>query len=354
VGETKKAFGERSALPSAEERERWRDLPAPIRFPRDEVVRAIERRGDCRIPQFCHPIPVFFRNTALYDFFALWPNDAAYVTWGLDARRMVARNGAPLLIHGTSAIPHALKDWAELDAICDWLLAPPTEEWKAAMRSCVEAAPDAYRVAIHSSVLFETAYLLRGMERFFLDLSEYPRQVERLLDRVLGYTCALVPHYAEAGLDCLFLSDDWGSQQSLLINPDLWRAIFKPRYREIVRACHSCGLHVLFHSDGNLDTILPDLVETGIDICHPLQPGAIDVERWLREYKGAICFYSGIDVQGVLPFASPREVKDSVRRAVDRFRDDRGGFILGPTNGVTAEVPYENLVALYETLLEYR
>ena len=133
---------------------------------------------------------------------------------------------------------------------------------------------------------------------------------------------------------------------------------------EVIRAVErkgSCGIPMVFepifiwfHSDGNLDSIFPELVETGIDVYNPLQPGAIDVERWRNRYKGKLTFYTGIDVQGMLPFASPRTVKEEIRKSVEKFSSDRGGFILGPTNAITAEVPYENLVALYEVLMEYR
>jgi len=340
---------------SVQEKVDWRNAERPPAFPRDEVVRAIERRGNCRMPQTFEPIPIFFRNESLYDFFAKWPTDIIYVNPGLDPRRFreIAQEDG-ICFHGSSAVRHLIEDWSQVDAVCNRLMPPLTKEWINSIRARVRETPGCYHGAGHVGLLFEVAYVLRGMERFFVDLYEERDKVEDLLDRVLEYTCDMMRGYGEAGVDGVLVGDDWGSQRSLLISPDLWRQMFKPRYTLWVETCHKAGLHTVFHSDGNLDSIFPDLVETGIDVYNPLQPGAMDVDRWLKEYKGKVSFWTGVDVQGMLPFASPQRVKDEVRRSVEKFSHENGGFILGPTNAITAEVPYENLVALYETLLEYR
>lgn len=333
----------------------WQNAETPPMFPRDEVIRAIERRGDCRMPQAFTPVPLFFRNESLYDFFEKWPSDFEYVNLDLDPRRffeMMTKD--QLVLHGSSAVNHLLKDWSQVDDVLGKLFGPLTQEWKDSVRARVDATPGRYHVALHVALFFELMYILRGMEQFFIDLYESRAQVEALLDRIFEYTCEMMRGYGEAGVDGIFIGDDWGSQRSLLIQPDLWREIFKPRYAKWTEVCHEAGMHVLFHSDGNLDAVFPDLVETGMDVFNPLQPNAIDADRWRKEYKGQLTFWTGVDVQGVLPFATPQKVRDEIHRSVENFSDDCGGFILGPTNAITAEVPYENLVAVYETLLEYR
>jgi len=331
----------------------------PPAFARDEVKRAIELRGDCRIPQMFQPVPLWFRNEQLYDFFESWPSDlvpiGGHIDPALDLRRILylVESGTNVL-HGSSAVTHVLTDWSEVDSVYDRFLGEPTPEWRAALHAQVAQTPDLYHMAMHIGLLFEPVYLLRGMAAFFLDLYDHRDAVERLLDRLLEFNIKSVRAYAEAGADGIFTSDDWGTQRSLMIEPGLWRAIFKPRYKAFVEAAHEAGVHVIFHSDGNLDSIFPDLVEAGIDAFNPLQPGVMDVDRWIKEYKGKLTFWTGVDVQGMLPFVSPDKVKQEVRRLVDKFRHENGGLIIGPTNAITAEVPYENLVALHETLLEYR
>lgn len=328
-------------------------------FPREEVKRAIERRGNCRKPQFFQPVPLFFRNQSLYDFFDTWPCDLMTVGGPKDPATelrkisMLMMEGASVL-HGSSAFNHAITDWAQAKDFYDEFLLPIDDEWYRRMAEQIAETPGCYHVAVHLGSLFEPVYLARGMERFFLDLYEHLDEVERVLDRLVEFNAAAMRAFAKAGADGVFMSDDWGAQDSLLIDPALWRAIWKPRYKVIVDAAHEAGVHVIFHSDGNLDSIFPDLIELGFDVLNPLQPGALDVDRWLAEYKGQASFWTGVDVQGMLPFVSPDRVRDEVRRTVEKFHDDRGGHIIGPTNAITAEVPYENLVALYETLMEYR
>ncbi len=331
----------------------------PLELPRDEVKRAIELRGDCRIPQMFQPVPLFFRNEQLYEFFETWPSDlvpvGADVDPEIDLRRVVEFGQSGVnVIHGSSAVTHVLSDWSKVDAVYDNFLNAPSPEWKSSICEQIAQTPNLYHMAMHIGLLFEPVYLLRGMAAFFMDLYDHRTQVERLLDRLLEFNIEAARAYAEAGCDGIFTSDDWGTQQSLMIDPDLWRAMWKPRYTAFVDAAHEADMHVLFHSDGNLDSIFPDVVETGIDVFNPLQPGVMDVDRWVREYKGTLTFWTGVDVQQMLPFVSPERVKESVRTTVEKFCDEDGGLIIGPTNAITAEVPYENLVALHETLLEYR
>ena len=335
----------------------WPKVTPCRMLPREEVKRAIELNGNCRIPQVFSPAEGCFRffDPSMYDFFRAWPSDFEYLPVELDPRRFrVTLDGEEVGLRGSSFGRHILEDWQQVDEVLQLGLPPLTEEWKNSLRIEIAKTPGAYHAIFHLAFLFEVLYGLRGMEKFFLDLHDHRAEVENLLDRLVEYDCQMIQAYGEVGVDGVLAGDDWGSQTSLLIDPRTWRELFKPRYKVLVEACHRAGLHAMLHSDGNLDAIFPDLVEIGIDVYHPLQPGAMDVDRWLSEYKGELCFYTGVDVQRVLPFVSPREVKDSVRRAVDKFSSARGGFVLGPTNGITADIPAANLLALHEVLLELR
>jgi hypothetical protein len=333
----------------------WNSVVAGPNLGRDDVISCIEHRGSSKFPMSFGPVPLCFRNEELYDFFRKWPDDLEYLTMYLEPRRfadLMQQDG--LYLHGSSSIKHLVDDWSQFDTVIDRLMPPVTAAWWDLLAPELAKTPGRYHCVVHVAFLFELLYVLRGMERFFIDLYDAPEQVARGLDRIVEYTCALIPHYGKAGLDAFMIGDDWGSQRSLLIDPDLWRKLFKPCYKRCIDACHASGLQVWFHSDGNLDAILPDMVEIGVDVFHPLQPNVMAVDHWIAEYRNVLTFWTGVDVQGMLPFASPQGVKDAVHREVERFQSTRGGFILGPTNALTAEVPYENLVALHETLLEYR
>jgi uroporphyrinogen decarboxylase len=151
------------------------------------------------------------------------------------------------------------------------------------------------------------------------------------------------------GADGVFMTDDWGSQSGLLIAPDLWRRLFKSYYATVFAEVHRLGMDVLFHSCGNVTDIVGDLIDAGMDVLDPVQPGAMDIDRLAREFGGKTAFSGAIDIQHLLCEGTPREIKDEVRRIVDTLgRPFGGSLLLGPANVMTPETPLENLRALFE------
>ena len=258
-------------------KEFWRDCEMPPPLPRDEVKRAVTFQGHCRIPQAWRPIWLLFRNEELYDFFAVWPSDVVpVIDIERDPRRMFSE--APkrgVSLHGSGSVTHFIKDWSEAEEVFSELFTQPSNSWKVSLRRQIAQTPGQYHSALHVGLLFEPIYWLRGMEQFFVDLYEHRDEIERLLDKLLDLQITTAKVYADVGCDGILTSDDWGSQRNLLIDPDLWRGFYKPRYKVFVDAVHAAGLDVTFHSDGNLDSIFPDIVEIGFDVFNPLQPGAM-------------------------------------------------------------------------------
>lgn len=120
--------------------------------------------------------------------------------------------------------------------------------------------------------------------------------------------------------------DDWGTNSSLLISPDTWRALFKPLYREYCDLIHDAGKFAFFHTDGFTEPIYGDLIEIGVDAVNS-QLFTMDIEELARQYRGQITFWGEMDRQHLLPFGTPEGVYDAVicvRRALD---DGSGGVI---------------------------
>ena len=130
------------------------------------------------------------------------------------------------------------------------------------------------------------------------------------------------------------------------IRPETWRRIYKKHYRRIYGAARDAGLVVSIHSCGNITDILPDLAEIGVQVVHPLQPEAMDVERCRREYGKDLSFWGGLGSQSTLPFGAPEDVRREVRDRLRLFSD--GGYILAPAGAAPAETPVENIVAILE------
>ena len=106
---------------------------------------------------------------------------------------------------------------------------------------------------------------IRGSANLYLDLLDQPEELFRLIGRIQDFYMKEMELWADTEVDALFIMDDWGAQNALLIAPSLWREIFKPLYKEYADMAHEKGKYMFMHSDGFILDILPDLVEIGID-----------------------------------------------------------------------------------------
>ncbi len=196
--------------------------------------------------------------------------------------------------------------------------------------------------------LWERATFMRGMANLLLDLALCPRFVEELLERLTDYLIATMRILFERfEFDGIGLSDDYGMQRSMLMSPADWRRFVRPHLARLFSFAHQHDRAVLLHSDGNIYPILPDLVEVGVDILHPLQPEAMDIYRIKREFGSELCFLGGLRTQDLLPRGTPEEIRREVRRLQCEMGRG-GGFILAPANVIQADVPLENVLALVE------
>ena len=145
-------------------------------------------------------------------------------------------------------------------------------------------------------------------------------------------------------MDGIFLSDDYGHQQSLLMSPYHWQEFIKPRLRELFAKIKDAGLFTFLHSCGNVSEIVPDLIQVGLDVLHPVQPEAMDIASLKTEYGDKLAFYGGISTQKTLPRGTPEEVEDEVRQTA-QFMAEGGGYILAPGITLQHDIPLENILA---------
>ena len=193
--------------------------------------------------------------------------------------------------------------------------------------------------------LWERATFMRGMEPLLLDLSLHPRFVHDLLGRLGEYVLETVRIlFATLDFDGIAVSDDYGTQNGLLMSPDHWRLFVKPVLARIYELARRRGRTVFHHSCGSIVPIIPDLIEMGLDILHPIQPEAMDVHPLKREFGRDLTFCGGLRTQDLLPRGKPEEIRREVRE-LKRTMGDGGGFILEPGITVQADVPLPNIVA---------
>ena len=207
---------------------------------------------------------------------------------------------------------------------------------------------------IPGGTFYETAWQMRGMDMFLMDLLTDPPLAEALLDRIEAIQLEAARRMASADVDVLLTADDVGTQRGMMIAPDLWRHWFKPRMAKMIVAARDIksSLHVFYHSDGNIEDIIPDLIEVGVDVLNPVQPECMDPVALKKQYGDRLSFWGTIGTQTTLPFGTPQEVRDTVRRMIEEVGRN-GGLVLAPTHFVEPDVPWENIVAMFEAIEEF-
>jgi uroporphyrinogen decarboxylase len=207
----------------------------------------------------------------------------------------------------------------------------------------MEAHSDLFLLA-WAGDLFERAHFLRGLDNLLMDLHLNPQFVHDLLDSILEFLLGNVSQLVELGVDGIFLSDDYGHQHSLLMSPGHWQEFIKPRLKTLFARIKDAGLYTFLHSCGKVSQIVPDLIETGLDVLHPIQPEAIDIAYLKFEHGDKMAFYGGISTQQTLPSGTPDEVETEVQRTVQLMAKG-GGYILAPGITLQHDVPLENILA---------
>jgi uroporphyrinogen decarboxylase len=199
--------------------------------------------------------------------------------------------------------------------------------------------------------LFESAWRLRGLEAFLLDLVERPDWADYLLDRLTTLARGNAQALAAAGVDVLALDDDVGMPGTMFISPALWRRFFKPRMAEIIQAARTVkpDLRVLYHSDGTIDPILGDLKEIGVNALNPLQPEHMDAQKVREHYGPDLALWGTVGRQTTFSFGTPEEIRQEVRSRVATL--GRAGLVMCPAYDIDEpDIPWENIAAFLEAV----
>jgi uroporphyrinogen decarboxylase len=194
--------------------------------------------------------------------------------------------------------------------------------------------------------IFEKAWRIRGLEEMMVDFVTQPALVECLVERVAEQTGALAERYAALGVDLIQFGDDIASQQGMLMSLRHWRRFLKPRMAQIIARVKRANPHTLafYHSDGNVEAVVPDLIEIGVDVLNPIQPECVDIPRLKQRFGKDLSFWGGIGVQSVMPFGTAQEV----RAAVQKLMADAGaggGLVIATAHVIEKDIPWENVEA---------
>ncbi len=196
------------------------------------------------------------------------------------------------------------------------------------------APRDTLIIARNEMLLFERAIHLLGLAEGLMAFLSEPERMHTLLDKMTSFHIRLAHAIMKSGVEGIRFTDDWGTQNNLFIDPDMWRTFIKPRQKSINDVVKQYGGYVFQHSCGHIGELVPDLIEIGVDVLDPCQPAANDIFGWKQEYGDRLSFMGGLDTQGYLTFGTPEEVELSVSRVVEVMARG-GGYIAAPSHTIT-------------------
>jgi uroporphyrinogen decarboxylase len=208
-------------------------------------------------------------------------------------------------------------------------------------------------IGMHVHDAFSYPSYLRGMDRLLMDLIDNPGLVHRLVEIAVTHSVKLMEKAVELGAELFVFGDDYAGINGPFMSPDHFREFFLPGIREVVRRAKELDVPVIKHTDGNIEPILPMIVDAGIDGLHPLDPEAgMDIAHVKRFYGDRICVIGNIDTGRLLSDGAAEEVAESVRQTIDKTAEG-GGYIISSANSIHAQVKPENYDAMLRAALRY-
>lgn len=291
------------------------------------VRRAIEFDTPPRLPFWQHDV-----SWAPDDVCDVWEMDRAEAGWFFDNAVMDdwgCRWATTEKKNMGQVVGFPLADWAALDRY-----RPPdplNAFYFERIESELEKAADRYVVVTSHFNLIERLHMLRGfaatMEDFYLE----PERIERVLDMILQFKLELFEElhrrFADR-IDGLFLTDDWGTQQGAFVSQNVFEQFFAPRYAKLFDAIHGHGWHVILHSCGRINSLVPRLIELGVDVLNMQQPQAYGLVEFGEQFKGKVCFLTTADIQATLPRGIEAKVREEVGLLVRHWSTPAGGLIV--------------------------
>ncbi len=308
-------------------------------------------QSDVRGVRDLEPAHVLARNRAR-------PPHSDYIdSWGSGAMEIAPGEWFPGV--------HPLRDATtieELEAYEGWPdMRDPTRiaHVRAEARALAEAGEYAILATPWLLFPFERAMAMQGLESFLLNMALHPEFAVALLRKNAELCKELMGAFLEElgdNVDMIKIGDDLGTQSSLMMSPKMYREMLKPIHADFIRFIRErTKARVFFHTDGDVEPLIEDFIEIGVDILNPIQTSAgrmADLVSLKRNYGDRIVFCGAVDTHRVLPHGTPDEVRAEVKRVIEALAPG-GGFMLGAVHTVMNDVPAENVLAMVDAVEEY-
>lgn len=323
---------------------------------------------DCRLfsyDMFCRPPEEALKPGARIDWWSTLIRSTPNRMW-----RQITPDG---LLHDIWGAQYRVEEhlFGQYEGIANWVLGQatsvdelrdhpwPSPDWwdfselPAMIDRLQQDGP--FHVRFRLGSFFEQAWALRGLEQFMLDFVMDPAIPAYIMDRILEVhleNLKTVLDLAGDKLDMVYTYDDVATQKSLMISPKAWRELVKPRHQQILDLIHSYNKPAMYHCDGAVAPLIPELIEMGVNVLNPIQPDAEGMEPagLKAQYGQELTFHGGIDIIKTLPRGTTQQVQQEVKARV-KVLGENGGYIMCSSHHIQPDTPLENVVAMYDPAL---
>ena len=288
----------------------------------------------------------------------IWPVEVPYHDGKGNALYMAfdfAKSGTQSTAERTLTTPGFFEDCEDIDEVDNFPWPDPAQFMNAeACRAAAMAVPDGYAgMAVMWAAHFQDACAAFGMENALMTMLTEPDVFKAVIDRITEFYLAAGEIFYKATeglLHAVLIGNDLGSQTGLIISPDALREFVLPGTRRLIAQAKAHGLVVVHHSCGAVFDIIPDLIEAGADVIHPIQALAsgMQPERLRDIYGGKVSFCGGVDAQELLVRGTPEDIVQNVRKLCDLFPT---GLIVSPSHeAILPDAPPANIEAIFKTV----
>lgn len=220
-------------------------------------------------------------------------------------------------------------------------------------RRAMAVNPDYVRMGVMWSAHFQDACAAFGMEKALMVMLMNPEMFQAVIDRITDFYLKANEIFYEATkgyLDAVLIGNDFGSQCNLMVDPDSLRTFVFPGTKKLIDQAKSYGLKVIHHSCGSIFPIIADLIEMGVDVIHPIQALANDMDapHLKAHFAGKTAFCGGVDAQYILVKGSPEDVSSKVHELKQLFPT---GLVISPSHeAILPDIPPANIEAMFNAL----
>jgi len=286
---------------------------------RENFIRAIDRRRPAHVPLVVPDQPEISDGVMAVTLPAagFTPAKEGATEWGFAWKRLDETVGQPE--------KPVLADWA---TVADFAPPDPDAPGRFEQLDAMRAEyPDRYALLSLGVSGFTLMSLLIGFEELLEGVLTGEPRVYDLADLVFGFEEGIIRGAAAHGAGAVCFYDDWGTQHGTIIAPTLWRDVFKPRYVRQFALAHELGMHVDFHSCGNVYALIDELIDSGADMLNLNQPRLFGIERLAADFGRRVCFLCPVDIQRVLLDGTQDEIRAEARLLIESLGKPDGGFV---------------------------